>query len=109
MIIQESEQIHLPAADLRAVEAIGATLAGSGKPFVVTSGTLMLAIGRLGLPADRVATEDDAPDPAWIAAPRVASEIATIALAPCFILNGLSYGAEVIEVSLEVALLGEYR
>ena len=76
-----SDMAAASTADLRAVEAIGATLAGSGKPFVVTSGTLMLAIGRLGLPADRVATEDDAPDPAWIAAPRVASEIATIALA----------------------------
>ncbi len=39
------------AADLRAVETIGAVLAGSGKPFVITSGTLMLAFaapGRLG-------------------------------------------------------------
>src|ERR1700676_4974546 len=28
--------------DLRAVETIGAALEGSGKPFVITSGTLML-------------------------------------------------------------------
>jgi nucleoside-diphosphate-sugar epimerase len=58
--------------DLRAVETIGVALEGSGKPFVITSGTLMLAgLGRL-------ATEDDEPDPAG---PRVASEKAAIALA----------------------------
>ena len=59
-------------ADLRAVETIGAALEGSGKPFAITSGTLMLAgLGRL-------ATEEDVPDPA---VPRVASENAAIALA----------------------------
>jgi len=59
-------------ADLRAVEAIGTALAGYGKPFVITSGTLMLA--QLG----RLATEEDTPDPA---VPRIASEIAALALA----------------------------
>ena len=63
------------AADLRAVEAIGAALDGSGKPFVVTSGTLGLAFvptpGRPG-------TEDDVPDRSL---PRMASEHATIAFA----------------------------
>jgi nucleoside-diphosphate-sugar epimerase len=59
-------------ADLRAVEAIGAALEGSGKPFVVTSGTLMLAM--LG----RLVTEEDVSDPTL---PRVASENAAIALA----------------------------
>src|SRR5438445_3621149 len=59
-------------ADLRAVEAIGAALEGSGKPFVVTSGTLMLAM--LG----RLVTEEDVSDPA---AARVASENAAISLA----------------------------
>jgi nucleoside-diphosphate-sugar epimerase len=62
------------AADLRAVDAIGAALEGSGKPFVNTAGTLMLAFGRLGRPG----TEEDVPDPA---VPRAASENATIALA----------------------------
>jgi nucleoside-diphosphate-sugar epimerase len=59
-------------ADLRAVETIGAALEGSGKPFVVTSGTLMLAM--LG----RLVTEEDVSDPT---VPRVASENAAIALA----------------------------
>ncbi len=59
------------AADLRAVEAIGAALDGSDKPFVVTSVTLLLAI--LG----RLVTEEDVSNSAR---PRVASEIAAIAL-----------------------------
>ncbi len=65
------------ATDLRAVETIGSALEGSGKPFVSTSGTLMLAfLGPLGRPA----TEEDAitaePLP-----PRVASENTVVALA----------------------------
>ncbi len=35
-------------ADSKAIEAIGAALEGTGKPFVATSGTLMLTPGRLG-------------------------------------------------------------
>ena len=62
------------AADLRAVETMGAALDGSGKPFVITSGTLVLALAAPG----RVGTEEDVPDAAW---PRIASENATIALA----------------------------
>ena len=59
-------------ADLRAVEAMGAALEGSGKPFVVTSGTLLLStLGRLG-------TEEDVLDSSL---PRIASENVTIALA----------------------------
>ncbi len=63
--------------DLRAIETIGAVLEGSGKPFVVTSGTLMLTFlltpGRLG-------TEEDVAD-AGSTLPRIASENAAIALA----------------------------
>lgn len=60
------------AADLRAIETIGDTLAGSGKPFVITSGTLM--VPSLG----RSATEED---PAQDKAPRGAAEVAALALA----------------------------
>jgi nucleoside-diphosphate-sugar epimerase len=56
------------------VEALGAALAGTAKPLVVTSGTLALTPGRLG-------TEEDAPDPDSVAAPRVPTEVAVIALA----------------------------
>jgi nucleoside-diphosphate-sugar epimerase len=59
-------------ADLRAVETIGAALEDSGKPFVVTSATMVLAM--LG----RLATEAD---PGADGVPRVASENAALALA----------------------------
>src|SRR5215469_329119 len=45
------------ADDLKAVEAMGAGLAGSGKPFVGTGGTLLLAFGN-GM-KDRAGTERD--------------------------------------------------
>lgn len=60
--------------DLRAVEAIGAALEGSGKPFLNTSGTAMLAVGGSG----ELGTEESVVDPSGA---RVASENATIALA----------------------------
>jgi nucleoside-diphosphate-sugar epimerase len=60
--------------DRRAIETIGGALAGSGRPFVLTSGTLVL-------PPGRVVTEADAPDPAAPAAARIASEQAGLALA----------------------------
>jgi len=63
--------------DLRAIETIGAVLAGSGKPFVITSGTLMLTFF---LPPGRLGTEEDVAD-AGSVAPRIASENAAIALA----------------------------
>jgi nucleoside-diphosphate-sugar epimerase len=59
-------------ADLDAVEAMGSALRGSGKPFVVTSGTLSLAF------TPGLGTEADVLDPAL---PRVGSEHAAIALA----------------------------
>jgi nucleoside-diphosphate-sugar epimerase len=61
------------AADLRAIEAIGAALDGSHKPFVITSGTLLLATAARG----RVGTEQDRLE----RGPRVDSENAVIALA----------------------------
>lgn len=48
----EGDLAGAAAADRRAVEAMGAALRGSGRPFV-------LASGLLGLVAGRVATEDD--------------------------------------------------
>jgi nucleoside-diphosphate-sugar epimerase len=60
--------------DLRVVETIGAALAGSQRPFVLTSGTLVLAPGHVG-------TECEPPDPAAPGAARIASEQAGLALA----------------------------
>ncbi len=57
--------------DLRAVEAIGAALEGSGKPFVTTSGTLLLALAALG----RTGLESDVLE----GGPRIDSENATVA------------------------------
>jgi len=60
-------------SDLQAVEAIGAALEGSGKPFVITSGTALLAMaapGRLGFETDVLER-----------GPRVDSENAVVAMA----------------------------
>jgi nucleoside-diphosphate-sugar epimerase len=59
--------------DLRAVEAMGEALVGSDRPFVITSGTLLLALFARG----RLGTEQDVAD----GGPRIDSENAVIALA----------------------------
>jgi nucleoside-diphosphate-sugar epimerase len=67
------EFVRAAEADLHAVNAIGAALEGSGKPFVMTSGTALLAMaapGRLGVETDALAR-----------GPRVDSENAVIAMA----------------------------
>ncbi|MDN3357408.1 SDR family oxidoreductase [Actinomadura sp. DC4] len=56
--------------DVAAIEALG----GSGRPLVVTSGTLVM-------PSGRVSTETDAPDPGSAAAHRLPGERAALALA----------------------------
>jgi nucleoside-diphosphate-sugar epimerase len=63
------------AADLRAVEAIGEALAGSEKPFVNTTGTMLLAHSVRGRPG----TEDDVGQEGGN--PRVASESISLAFA----------------------------
>jgi nucleoside-diphosphate-sugar epimerase len=60
--------------DRTAIETLGAALAGSGKPFVSTSGTFVM-------PAGHVSTEQDAPDPESIAWFRVPGEQACLAFA----------------------------
>jgi nucleoside-diphosphate-sugar epimerase len=62
-------------ADLRAVEAIGEALVGSHKPFVNTTGTMLLAHSV----RDRAGTEDDAGQEGGN--PRVASENLSLAFA----------------------------
>ena len=76
----------------RAIEALGAALAGSGRPFIVTSGTAFLAPGRLG-------TEGDAPDPSSAASPRVGSEKAALSMA--------SNGVRVSVVRLPPSVYGD--
>lgn len=60
--------------DRGAIKAIGEVLAGSGKPFVSTSGTFAMAAGS-------VSTEEDAPDPASIAYFRIPGEQACLGFA----------------------------
>jgi len=55
--------------DKRAIEALGAALAGSDRPLIVTSGTALLTPGRL-------ATEDDVRVPGPSSFPRVSEEAA---------------------------------
>ncbi|MFF0267981.1 SDR family oxidoreductase [Kribbella sp. NPDC004536] len=59
--------------DRQAIEALGSALVGTGKPLVSTSGTLVMATGR-------ITTELDAPDPGSIAAFRIAGEHACLGL-----------------------------
>jgi nucleoside-diphosphate-sugar epimerase len=61
--------------DRRAIEALGATFAGSDRPLLVTSGT-----GIANSVAGRSATEEDAPDSSH-PIPRVASELEAASLA----------------------------
>jgi nucleoside-diphosphate-sugar epimerase len=60
--------------DLHAVEALGAALAGSDRPLIVTGGTALVSPGRL-------ATEDDASTLTPADFPRVATEDAVRAMA----------------------------
>jgi nucleoside-diphosphate-sugar epimerase len=60
-------------ADLRAIQAMGAALAGTGKPLVTASGTLLLSTAGLG----RAGTEEDA----LPAGPRIDAENAVVGFA----------------------------
>ncbi|WP_369188487.1 SDR family oxidoreductase [Streptomyces sp. R08] len=57
--------------DLAAIEALAQPLENSGKPLVITSGTLVM-------PENRETTEQDEPDPSGIAAFRIAGERACL-------------------------------
>jgi nucleoside-diphosphate-sugar epimerase len=67
-----SQMAEAAQIDAAAIETIGTTLEGTDGPFVIASGTLGLAPGRVG-------TESDRPDPA--AHPRIANAAATLAFA----------------------------
>ena len=67
--------------DRRAIETLGTTLEGSGRPLLVTSGVAHLAPGR-------AATEDDAPPPASAGLPRVSE-----AAARAFVSRGVRVSA----------------
>jgi nucleoside-diphosphate-sugar epimerase len=60
--------------DRRTIEALGSVLAGSDRLLIVTSGTLLVAPGRL-------ATEEDAPSATSASIPRLATDEAAAAVA----------------------------
>ncbi|MFG3524077.1 SDR family oxidoreductase [Nocardia nova] len=68
--------------DCGAIEALGQALAGSGKPLVSTSGTLVTRAGQ-------VSTEQEAPDPDSVAAFRIAGEQTCLSFAECGVRAGV--------------------
>jgi nucleoside-diphosphate-sugar epimerase len=60
--------------DVAAIDALGGVLAGSDRPLVVTSGTLVM-------PSGRISVETDTPDPDSVAAHRLPGERAALAYA----------------------------
>jgi nucleoside-diphosphate-sugar epimerase len=69
-----SQMVDSGAVDLRAIETMGSALEGSGRPLVIASGTALL-------PAGRVGTEEDLPDPNGAVTHRHRSESAIRSLA----------------------------
>lgn len=84
-------------ADLRAVEAIGEALAGSKKPFVNTTGTMLLAHSVQG----RAGTEDDIGQPGGN--PRTASESISLAYAERGVRTSIVRLAPTVHSSLDHA------
>ena len=70
--VSDPDPARIAQTGLRAIEALGAALAGSGRPLVVTSGIAFLSPGRL-------VTEEDAPSPN-LAGAFIALEEAALAL-----------------------------
>lgn len=79
--------------DLRAIMAIGDALAGTGRPFVGTGGTMLLAFSGL----DRVGTEEDK----MPGGPRIDSENALIALAESGVRSSVIRLAPTVHSSLD--------
>ncbi len=73
--IHDFSQMEMAAqTELRAIDALGAELEGSGRPLVITTGTALVKPGQL-------ATEEDSTEPASHAHPRAGVEQEALALA----------------------------
>ena len=69
-----SDPAGMTQRDCAAIDAMGDALVGSGKPLVITSGTLVM-------PSGKVATEQDAPDKQSLGALRIPGEQACLGFA----------------------------
>lgn len=69
-----SDPASMTRREVTAINALGEALVGTGRPFLSTSGTLVL-------PAGRVSAEGDAPDPRSIASLRIPGEQACLGFA----------------------------
>jgi len=69
-----SDPADITRREVAAINALGKTLVGTGKPLVTTSGTLVL-------PTGRISTEHDTADPASIGSLRIPGEQACLAFA----------------------------
>lgn len=69
-----SDPESMARRDCAAINSLGKALVGSGKPLVITSGTLVMAPGH-------ISTEQDAPDPESLGKHRVPGEQACLAFA----------------------------
>jgi nucleoside-diphosphate-sugar epimerase len=80
-----------------AVQALLTALAGSGKPFIHTSGSSVVADDARGEPSDKIHTDDTLPEPAPAKAARAAVDKSVVAAAAdhirtSVICNALIYG-----------------
>jgi nucleoside-diphosphate-sugar epimerase len=92
--MQSGDYLSAIADDLKAIEAMGAALEGSGKPFVGTGGTLMLALSGI---KDRAGTEEDV----VTGGPRVDAENTVIGFAERGIRSSLIRLSPIVHSSLD--------
>ena len=92
--MQSGDYLSAIADDLKAIEAMGAGLEGSGKPFVGTGGTLMLALSGI---KDSAGTEADV----VTGGPRVDAELAVIGFAERGIRSSLIRLSPIVHSSLD--------
>jgi nucleoside-diphosphate-sugar epimerase len=92
--MQSGDYLSAIADDLKAIEAMGAGLEGSGKPFVGTGGTLMLALSDV---KGRAGTEQDV----VTGGPRVEAENTVIGLAERGVRSSLVRLSPLVHSSLD--------
>jgi len=92
--MQSGDYLSAIADDLKAIQAMGEALEGSGKPFVGTGGTLMLALSGI---KGRAGTEQDV----LTGGPRVDAEVAIVGFAERGIRSSLVRLSPLVHSSLD--------